>query len=106
MIRSYECAYITVIDLALSTPNSHGFGFAKQQTPLARFCHDIERHEQKGGNESKPQTDIAGAKGAEKRGIIVKNDKTICQITIRRKDEQRIKNTEVWSVWFHFRVQR
>lgn len=24
-----ECAYIAVIDLALSTPNSHGFGFAK-----------------------------------------------------------------------------
>ena len=62
-----ECAYIAVIDLALSTPNSHGFGFAKQQTPFARLCYDIERHEQKGGNESKPQTDIAGAKGAEKR---------------------------------------
>ena len=106
MIRSYESADVAIIDLALSTPDRHGFGFAKQQTPLARFCYDIERHEQNGGDEGEPQTDIAGAKGAEKRGIIVKNDETICQITIRRKDEQRIKNTEVWSVWFHFRVQR
>ena len=24
-----ECAHIAVVDLALSTPNSHGFGFAK-----------------------------------------------------------------------------
>ena len=67
MIGSYESADIAVIYLALSTPNSHGFGFAKQQTPFARFCHDIERHEQKGGDKSEPQTDIAGAKGAEKR---------------------------------------
>ena len=29
VIGSYESAYITVIDLALSTPNGHGFGFAK-----------------------------------------------------------------------------
>ena len=106
MVWRDECAYIAVIDLALGPPDGHRFGFAKQQTPFARFCYDIERHEQKGGDEGKPQTDIAGLKGAEKRGIIVKNDETICQITIRRKDKQRIKNTEVWSVWFHFRVQR
>lgn len=62
-----ECADIAVIDLALSTPNRHGFGFAKQQTPFARFCHDIERHEQQGGDEGEPQTDITGLKGAEKR---------------------------------------
>ena len=84
VIRSYESTDIAVIDLALGAPDRHGFGFAKQQTPFARLCYDIERHEKKGGNESKPQTDIAGAKGAEKRGIIVKNDETICQITIRR----------------------
>ena len=66
VIRSYESADVTVIDLALSPPDGHGFGFAKQQTPFARFCHDIERHKQKGGNKSKPQTNIAGAKGAEK----------------------------------------
>ena len=29
VIRSYESADIAVIDLALSTPNRHGFGFAK-----------------------------------------------------------------------------
>ena len=67
VIWSYESADIAVIDLALSTPDGHGFGFAKQQTPFARFCHDIERHKQKGGDEGEPQTDIAGAKGAEKR---------------------------------------
>ena len=106
MVRRDEGADIAVVDLALSTPDGHGFGFAKQQTPFACLCYDIERHEQKGGDEGEPQTDIAGAEGAEKRWIIVKNDKTICQITIRRKNEQRIKNTEVWSVWFHFRVQR
>ena len=66
MVWRDECAHIAVIDLALSTPNSHGFGFAKEQTPLARFCYDIEGHEQKGGNESKPQTDIASAEGVEK----------------------------------------
>ena len=66
VIGSYESADIAVIDLALSAPDRHGFGFAKQQTPFACFCYDIERHKQKGGNESKPQTDIAGAKGAEK----------------------------------------
>lgn len=66
VIRSYECAYIAVINLALSAPDGHGFGFAQQQTPFARFCHDIEGHEQKGGNEGEPQTNIAGAKGAEK----------------------------------------
>ena len=66
VVRRYESADIAIIDLALSTPNGHGFGFAKQQTPFACFCHDIEGHEQKGGNEGEPQTDIAGAKGAEK----------------------------------------
>lgn len=106
VVRRDEGADITVIDLALSTPDGHRFGLAKQQTPFACFCHDIERHEQKGGNEGEPQTNIAGAKGAEKRGIIVENDETICQITIRRKDKQRIKNTEIWFVGFHFRVQR
>ena len=106
LIGSYESADVAIIDLSLCAPDGHGFSFAKQQTPFARLCYDIEGHEQKGGDESKPQTDIAGAKGAEKRGIIVKNDETICQITIRRKNEQRIKNTEVWFVWFHFRVQR
>ena len=84
VIRSYESADIAIIDLALGTPDGHRFGFAKQQTPFARLCYDIERHEQKGGNEGEPQTDIVGAKGAEKRGIIVENDETICQITIRR----------------------
>ena len=106
MVRRDECADIAVIDLALGTPDGHGFGFAKKQTPFTCFCHDIERHKQKGGDEGEPQTDIAGAKSVEKRNIIVENDETICQITIRRKDEQRIKNTEVWSVGFHFRVQR
>ena len=106
VVRRYESANIAVIDLALGAPDGHGFGFAKKQTPFTCFCHDIERHEQNGGNEGEPQTNIAGAKGAEKRGIIVENNETICQITIRRKDEQRIENTEVWSVWFHFRVQR
>ena len=67
VIGSYESADIAVIDLALGTPDGHGFGFAKQQAPFARFCHDIEGHEQKGGDEGKPQTDIAGTKGAEKR---------------------------------------
>ena len=61
-----ESADVAIINLALSTPDGHGFGFAKQQTPFACFCHDIEGHEQKGGNEGEPQTDIAGAKGAEK----------------------------------------
>ena len=67
VIGSYESADITVIDLALSAPDNHGFGFAKQQTPFARFCYDIDRHEQQGSDEGKPQTNIAGAKGAEKR---------------------------------------
>ena len=106
VIWSDEGADIAIIDLALSAPDRHGFGFAKQQAPFACFCHDIDRHEQKGGNESEPQTDIAGAKGIEKRNIIVKSDKTICQITIRRKDKQRIENTEVWFVRFHYRLQR
>ena len=106
VIRSYESADIAIIDLALGAPDGHGFSFAKQQTPFARFRHDIEGHEQKGGYEGKPQTYIAGAKGTEKRGIIVENDETICQITIRCKNKQRIKNTEVWFGWFHFRVQR
>ena len=106
VIWSYESADIAVIDLALGAPDGHGFGFAKQQTPFTCFCYDIDRHEQKGGDEGEPETNIAGAEGVKKRGIIVENDETICQITIRRKDEQRIKNTEVWSVWFHFRVQR
>ena len=66
VIGSYESADIAVINLALSAPNRHGFGFAKQQTPFARLCYDIEGHEQKGGDEGEPQTDIAGAKGAEK----------------------------------------
>ena len=106
VVGSYERANIAIIDLALSAPDGHGFGFAKQQTPFARFCYDINGHEQKGGDEGEPQTNIAGVEGAEKRGIIVENDETICQITIRRKNEQRIENTEVWSVGFHFRVQR
>ena len=67
VIWSYERAYIAVIDLALGAPDGHGFGFAQQQAPFSRFCHDIERHEQKGGNEGEPQIDIAGAKGVEKR---------------------------------------
>ena len=66
VVGSYESTDIAVIDLALSTPDGHGFGFTKQQTPFARFRHDIERHEQKGGDEGEPQTNIAGAKGAEK----------------------------------------
>ena len=106
VIWSDEGADIAIIDLALSAPDRHGFGFAKQQAPFARFRHDIEGHEQKDGDEGEPQTNIAGAKGAEKRGIIVENDETICQITIRCKNKQRIKNTKVWFVWFHFRVQR
>ena len=67
VIGSYESADIAVIDLALGAPDGHRFGFAKQQAPFARFCYDIEGHEQKGGDEGKPQTDIAGTKGAEKR---------------------------------------
>ena len=67
MIGSYESADIAVIDLALGTPDGHGFGFAKQQTPFTCFCYDIDRHEQKGGDEGEPQTYIAGAKGVEKR---------------------------------------
>ena len=66
VIGSYECADIAVIDLALGTPDGHGFGFAKQQTPFACFCHDIEGHEQKGGDEGEPETNIAGAKSVEK----------------------------------------
>ena len=62
-----ESADIAVIDLSLSTPDSHGFGFAKQQAPFARFCYDIDRHEQKGGDEGEPQTNIAGAEGVKKR---------------------------------------
>ena len=93
VIWSYESADIAIIDLALGAPDGHRFGFAKQQTPFACFCHDIEGHEQKGGDESKPQTDITGAKGAEKRGIIVENDETICQITIRYNNQQRIENS-------------
>ena len=106
VIWSDEGADIAIIDLALSAPDRHGFGFAKQQAPFACFCHDIEGHEQKDGDEGEPQTYIAGAKGIEKRNIIVKSDKTICQITIRRKDKQRIENTEVWFVRFHYRLQR
>ena len=67
MIWRDESADIAVIDLALSAPDSHGFGFAKQQTPFARLCYYINRHEQKGGDEGEPHTDIAGTKGAEKR---------------------------------------
>jgi hypothetical protein len=67
VIWSYESADIAVIDLALGAPDGHGFGFAKEQTPFACFCYDIERHEQKGGNDGEPQTYIAGTKGAEKR---------------------------------------
>ena len=66
VVRRDESADIAVIDLALGAPDGHGFSFAKQQTPFACFCYDIEGHEQKGGNEGKPQTNIAGAKGAEK----------------------------------------
>ena len=61
-----ESTDIAVIDLALSTPDGHGFGFAKQQTPFARFRYNIEGHEQKGGEEGEPETDVAGAKGIEK----------------------------------------
>ena len=67
MVWRDECADIAVIDLALGAPDGHRFGFAKQQTPFARFCYDIDRHEQKGGDKGEPQTNIAGAKGAEKR---------------------------------------
>lgn len=66
VIWSYESADIAVIDLALGAPDGHGFGFAKEQTPFACFCYDIERHEQKGGNDGEPQTYIAGAEGVEK----------------------------------------
>ena len=106
VVWSYESTYIAVIDLSLSPPDGHGFGFAKQQAPFTCFCYDIDRHEQKGGDKGEPETNIAGAKSVEKRNIIVKSDKTICQITIRCKDKQRIENTKVWFVWFHFRVQR
>ena len=67
MVRRDEGADIAVIDLALGAPDGHGFGFAKQQTPFARLCYDIEGHEQKCGDEGEPQTYIAGAKGVEKR---------------------------------------
>lgn len=58
VIRSDESANITVIDLALGTPDGHWFGFAEEQTPLACFRHDIDRHEQKDGNKDEPKTDI------------------------------------------------
>ena len=45
VVRRDESANIAVIDLALSAPDGHGFGFAQQQTPFARFCYDIDRHE-------------------------------------------------------------
>ena len=45
VVRRDEGADIAVIDLALGAPDGHGFGFAKQQTPFARLCYDIERHE-------------------------------------------------------------
>ena len=67
MVWCDESTYIAVIDLSLSPPDGHGFGFAKQQTPFARFCYDIDGHEQQGGDEGEPQTNIAGAKGVEKR---------------------------------------
>ena len=67
VIGSYESADIAVIYLALGTPDGHGFGFTKQQTPFTCFCYDIDRHEQKGGDEGEPQTYIADAKGVEKR---------------------------------------
>ena len=67
VIRRDEGADIAIIDLVLSTPDGHGFGFAKQQTPFACFCYDIDRHEQKGGDEGEPQTNIAGAEGVKKR---------------------------------------
>ena len=67
MVRGDESADIAVIDLAVGAPDGHGFGFAKQQAPFARLCYDIDRHEQKGGDEGEPQTDIAGAESGEKR---------------------------------------
>ena len=67
VIWSYESADIAVIDLALGAPDGHRFGFAKQQTPFACFCYDIEGHEQQGGDEGEPQTNIAGAESVEKR---------------------------------------
>ena len=67
LVRSYKCSYIAVIDLSLCTPDGHRFYFAKQQTPFARFCYDIDRHEQKGDDKGKPKTDIVGAEGVEKR---------------------------------------
>ena len=106
MVGRDKSAYIAIIDLALCPPDGHRFGFAQEQTPFARFCQNIDRHEQKNGNKSKPQTHTATTKSVEKRRIIVKNDETIRQISIRRKDEQRIENTEIWSVRFHLRVQR
>ena len=66
VIGSDEGADVAIINLALGAPDGHGFGFAKEQTPFACFCHDIEGHEQKDGDEGEPQTDIASAKGAEK----------------------------------------
>ena len=67
VIWSYESADIAVIDLALGAPDGHRFGFAKQQTPFSRLCYDIDGHEQKGGDEGEPQTDIAGAESVKKR---------------------------------------
>ena len=67
VIGSYESTDLAVIDLALGAPDGHGFGFAKQQTPFARLCYDIERHEQQGGDEGEPETNITGAKSVEKR---------------------------------------
>ena len=106
MVGRDESAYIAIIDLALRTPDGHRFGFAQEQTPFTRFRQNIDRHEQKNGNKSKPQTHTAATKSVEKGRIIVKNDETIRQISIRHKDEQRIENTEIWSVRFHLRVQR
>ena len=54
VIGSYESADIAVIDLALGTPDGHGFGFAKQQAPFSCFRYYIDRHEQKGGDKGEP----------------------------------------------------
>jgi hypothetical protein len=102
MIRRYESTNVAVVDLALGSPDGHGFGFAKQQTPFASLCHHVERHEQQDSNKSEPKPYISSLKSRKERCVIVENSETIDQITICHQDEQHVENTEIWSILFHF----
>ena len=65
VVRRDESANIAIVNLTLGSPDGHGFGFAKEQTPLACFCHHINGHEKEDGNKGEPQTNIARTKGFE-----------------------------------------